>query len=416
MMKKILPLMIIIYLISIFLMPTVDAKSKKQDKNKNPIQVIADAPKINMKPDKPKTWQPELKVGLFKTSAPVKIIPDTQSIIVNPVDKKIIKNLSKDTEITIKLSNGKIIIDGKTLNNNEIEIRPKNETDLKNMKTNINGKIYFGGVKLKVIKNQISVINIVTVEEYLRAVVPKEMSSSWHEEALKAQAVAARTFSLKNRKRHENEGYDLCSNTHCQLYTGVEAANERTDEAIIKTFGEILQYKNKLIDALFHSDSGGMTENAVDVWGTDFPYLRVATEIEMKTNPWTVNIKLEDFAKKLTANKKSVGKVHFIKVTGLEIGKITSDRSSSGRVKELSIIGEAGEIKLTGLQMRNIFNLNSTLFDIGIIGDEVKISGYGWGHGVGLSQYGANNFAEHGYSYTEILSHYYKNTERKRLY
>ena len=259
-------------------------------------------------------------------------------------------------------------------------------------------------------------IKTIKIEEYLRGVLPKEMSPSFNEEALKAQAVAARTFALKNRKRHQAEGYDLCNTTHCQVYNGISDAHERTDKAIDDTFGEVLFYNDKLIEASFHTDSGGMTENAVDVWGTDFPYLRAATEVQTKTMPWTVKISLKDFSKKLADNKKNVGNVELVQVTNLEIGKLTEDRSTSGRVQELTILGSASQVKLTGTEMRSMFALKSTMFDIVISGDEVVIKGYGWGHGIGLSQYGAQAFAEKGHTYEDILVHYYKGTTLKRLY
>ena len=259
-------------------------------------------------------------------------------------------------------------------------------------------------------------IKTIKIEEYLRGVLPREMSPSFNEDALKAQAVAARTFALKNRKRHQAEGYDLCNTTHCQVYNGLSDAHERSDKAIDDTFGEVLFYNEKLIQASFHTDSGGMTENAVDVWGTDFPYLRAATEIETKTMAWTEKITLEDFSKKLAANKKNVGDVKLIKVTNLEIGKLTDDRTTSGRIRELTIVGSAAQITLTGNEMRSIFGLKSSLFDVSLSGDEVIIKGYGWGHGVGMSQYGAQNFAENGYTYDKILAHYYKGTTLKRLY
>ena len=259
-------------------------------------------------------------------------------------------------------------------------------------------------------------IKTIKIEEYLRGVLPKEMSPSFNEEALKAQAVAARTFALKNRKRHQAEGYDLCNTTHCQVYNGIGDAHERTDWAIDETFGEVLFYNDRLIEASFHTDSGGMTENAVDVWGTDFPYLRASTEVQTKTMPWTVKISLKDFSKKLADNKKNVGDVEFVQVSNLEIGKLTNDRSTSGRVQELIILGSASQVKLKGTEMRSMFALKSTMFDIVIRGDEVVISGYGWGHGIGLSQYGAQAFAEKGHTYEDILAHYYKGTTLKRLY
>ena len=364
---------------------------------------------------KPKAWQPELMIGLFKsTTMPVKIKTNLASVVISK-DKKI-KTIGKDSIMNLTLSGGKIFINGDSIDGDIIEIRPKDERELRNMQTTINDKTYFGGLKIIAANSRLSFISIVTVESYLRAVLPNEMSPSWKAEALKAQAVAARTFALKNRKRHKNEGFDLCSENHCQKFSDIQIVDERTDKVIMETFGEVLTYKGKLIEANFHTDSGGMTENAVDVWKIDYPYLRASTEIEIKTQPWQVNISISDFTKKLAADKKNVGDIQFIKVTNLEIGKITDDRSTSGRVKELTLIGTKGEIKLTGNEMRSIFNLKSTMFDIFINNDEVVIKGYGYGHGVGMSQYGANAFAEHSYSYDKILYHYYKGTDLKRLY
>ncbi len=408
-MKKIFSLMIILLLI--FQYSTIEAKSKKVS-----TPTVTDAPKVKINSNKPKSWQPEIKVKVLTTDSLVKLSANLPSHIINAERNYKIKNVSKNKDIVISNADNKINIDGHPIDCSEIELRPSNEADLKIMQTLINGKPYFGGMKIISVNNHLIIINIVAVEEYLRGVLPKEMSPSWNEEALKSQAVAARTFALKNRKRHQSEGYDLCNTTHCQVYNGAEALDERTDEAIIKTFGEVLYHNGKLIEAPFHTDSGGMTENAVDVWGTDYPYLRAATEIETKTQAWTVKFTLDDFSKKLAANKKNIGSVHFIKVTNLEIGKLKDDRSTSGRVKELTIIGTAGQIKVSGDFMRSIFNLKSTLFDIGITGNEVAINGFGWGHGVGLSQYGAENFAEHNYTYDKILSHYYKGTNLKRLY
>ena len=338
-MRKIFTLMLLVVVLLAMLIPSVSEAKSKKNKNKkaevkSTVPVVSNVPEIKIKSNKPKGWQPEIKVGI----------------------------LSKDAK------------------------NPK--------------------VEIKTIK----------VEEYLRGVLPKEMSPSFNEEALKAQAVAARTFALKNRKRHQSEGYDLCNTTHCQIYNGLSDSHERSDWAIDETFGEVLFYNDKLIQASFHTDSGGMTENAVDVWGTDFPYLRASTEIETKTMPWTVKITLKDFSNKLAANKKNIGDVKFVKITNMEIGKITDDRSTSGRVKELTVVGSAAQVKLTGSDMRQIFGLKSTLFDVSLSGDEVVINGYGWGHGVGLSQCGAQTFAENGYTYDKILSHYYKGTTLKRLY
>ena len=421
-MKKFISSIMAIFLILILPASTVQAsflglghksksKSEPKKKTEQSTQISTpEVPKVKIKTNKPSSWQPEIMVGLFKAEGTVKVITNLSATI------KGVKNISKDEVLNISISGGKLQINGNVTESRELEIRPRVDTELKNMRTSINGKTYFGGVKIILRNGRLVVINIVTVEEYLRGVLPKEMSPSWNEEALKSQAVAARTFSLKNRKRHQSEGYDLCSSSHCQVYGDVDSCDERTDEAINKTFGEVLFYKGKLIEAFFHTDSGGMTENVVDVWGTDYPYLRAATEIETKTQSWSVRFSIGEFSNRLAANKLNVGTVQFIKVTNLEIGKLTNDRSTSGRVKELTVIGDKGEAKVSGTTLRSIFELKSTLFDVAISGDEVILNGYGWGHGIGMSQMGAKTFAEHGYNYEKILAHYYKDTILKRLY
>ena len=159
-----------------------------------------------------------------------------------------------------------------------------------------------------------------------------------------------------------------------------------------------------------------MTESVVDVWGVDYPYLRAVAEVEKETGAWSVRIPISDFSSKLAAAKHNVGTVKSIKITPLKIGKSTADRTASGRVKEITISGSKGQTKITGTEMRSIFSLKSTLFDIKISGSEVIINGYGWGHGVGMSQNGAQNLAKHNYTYDKILSHYYKGIMLKRLY
>ena len=415
-MKRISLFVILLILLSTLQTSLVAAKKKTADKPTAAPVIIDDAPKVKMDSQKPKTWSPELKVGLYTLNAPFTVSTNLESVITDTAKKKKIKTLKKDSEIDISVKGNEIQIDGTAIGSSEIEIRPTVETELKIMQTKINGKDYFGGLRVVGKNNNLVVINILTVEEYLRGVLPKEVTPSWNEEALKAQAVAARTFALKNRDRHKNEGYDLCSTVHCQAYDGIEWLHDRTDKAISDTFGEVLYYNGKLIEASFHTDSGGMTENSLDVWGTDYPYLRSVTEIKTKTLPWDVWFTFEQFSKKLKDSGHDIGEAQFIKVTNLEIGKLTDDRSASGRVKEITIIGTAGEIKLTGSEMRSIFGLKSTLFDVGINGEAFKISGYGWGHGVGLSQYGAKEFADHGYTYDKILAHYYKGTTLNRLY
>ena len=379
------------------------------------LALVAEAAELKVEVKKAKTWRPELSIGL-KMATQVKISVDQASKIIDVKSKSRIRNVKANEELLIANEGGKIKINGKEIKNTNIELRLKDLETVKDMKVKIDGKEYLGSVRLTVKGNKLTVINIITTEEYLRGVIPKEMLPSFHEEALKAQAVAARTFALMNRKRHSKDGYDLCSTTHCQAYTGTADISDKTDKAIFDTYGEVIQYKGKMILAPFHSDSGGMTENSLDAWSLDCPYLRAVPEIKKLTSPWNVKMEIAEFGKKLEAAKKGVGDVKFIKSTPLEIGKLTEDRSASGRIKYIVVYGSNGDAKITGKEMRDIFKLKSTLFEISITNKEVVINGYGWGHGVGMSQNGAEEFANHSYTYDKILAKYYTGTNLKRIY
>ena len=350
-------------------------------------------------------WQPELRVGLF--SAPTVTLNFSLPIVVSN------SAIDADKPVTISIENGKIKIGDKLIESSEIELRPKDDALIREMITAIDGKKYPGTVKLVLKNDKLTVINLTTTDEYLRSVVPNEMPTSWNAEALKVQTIAARTFALKNRKRHASDGYDLCSTTHCQMYKDLDSAVQSSDEAIKATFGEVLVYNGVLINAPFHSDSGGRTENASEVWGEHVPYLVSVDEFDTKTYPWNKKIPVVEFVKALG---KNIGDLQEIKLSTLEIGRGAEDRSPSGRVKYLIAVGSKDTVKLTGADMRGKFKLMSTLFDVKLAGEEVEISGYGFGHGVGMSQYGTMDYADNGWLCADILKHYYQGAEIKQLY
>ena len=353
-------------------------------------------------------WQPELRVGLFKsTSTTLKF-----SLPIAIDDFKVEANVP----ITASLDGGKLKLGDKVLDVEEIELRPKEDAQIREMITTIDGKKYPGTVKLVVRDKQLTVINLTTTDAYLRGVIPNEMPTSWNDEALKTQVLAARTFALKNRRRHSAEGYDLCSTTHCQVYGDLDTAVPSSDAAIDETFGEVLVFNGGLINAPFHSDSGGRTENASEVWGQHVPYLVSVDEFDTKTYPWTKKIPVAEFVGAIKKIGSDFGELKEIRLSKLEIGRGAEDRSSSGRVKFLLVIGSNGECKITGAQLRNTFKLMSTLFDAEISEGEVVIRGFGFGHGVGMSQYGTLDFSENGWTYDAILKHYYTGAEIKKAY
>ena len=349
-----------------------------------------------------KVWQPEIRVGLLSGVKQVNLKVSAPCVMINAGKGNILQKIP---------AGGNFIVDFKSLKVNAIEIRPE-KIPIKDLRTTIDGKEYYGGVTVNKGKDSLTVINLAPLEEYLRGVVSKEMSPSFPAEALKAQTVAARTFALKNRGRHEKDGFDLCDSTHCQVYIGV-AAYDSVDKAIDETRGECLTFKEKLADANFHTDSGGMTESVGDVWGTAVSYLVAVKETLQLGEPWNVKVTVKDFSSRFG---EGFGDLKSIKLSKMTIGKEANDRTSSGRVKSAQIVGAKKTLTIEGGELRRKFSLPSTLFDMKIDGEEVVFTGYGHGHGVGMSQVGARDYARNGWSYQKILAHYYSGTKMKKLY
>ena len=348
-------------------------------------------------------WQPEIRIGILSGVNQVELKISAPCVMIDSATRKILKKFAANKIFSVEIDE---------LKNNSVEIRGENVL-LKDLISTIDGKKFFGGVRIDKKNNSLTVINIAPVEEYLRGVVPEEMSPTFHAEALKAQAVAARCFTLKNRDRHKAEGFDLCATTHCQFFGGADSAKNSTDEIIKATRGEVLLMDGQIVDTNFHTDSGGMTENVSEVWGTHSAHLQAVEELEKNTQHWKKEFSLDDFSRIIGGD---LGKLQKINLSPLEIGKAAPDRSISGRVRSAQFVGSKKNVQLKGNELRSKFSLPSTLFDIKISGNKIIFEGYGRGHGVGMSQNGANAYAKNGWDYKKILAHYYRNTILRKLY
>ncbi len=264
----------------------------------------------------------------------------------------------------------------------------------------------------------------VDFEEYIKGVAACEMPSSFHTEALKAQSVAARTYSAAKVLNAEISGNPethpsapVCDSTHCQVYkneyelkeqngnTWMNTGWKKICKAVNTTKGELLYYNGELVkQALFHSSSGGKTENSEDVFASAYPYL-VSVDSPYENEATHQNEKnsftLDEFAEKM---QSAYPNINFGAINASNI-KIIS-RSSGGRVEKMQIGGGIIE----GTNIREVLSLPSANFTIDISGNTVIFTSNGSGHGVGMSQYGADGMAENGYNYKEILNHYYRGT------
>ncbi len=243
-----------------------------------------------------------------------------------------------------------------------------------------------------------------TLHDYLIGVLTAEVPASFAEEALKAQAVAARTFTLKQIETGKHDGAVCTRSSCCQAWKSPEEGTVM-EQAVTQTDGYVITYEGALIDAVFFSCSGGRTEAAVAVWGGEVPYLQsVPSPGEEEAAPFsdTVVLSAQDFAQTLSALAPEAD------LTGLPetwFGDVTY--TQGGGVDTIVIGGTV----LTGLQLRSAFSLRSTMFDITADEETVTIHTLGYGHRVGMSQYGADFMARNGADFREILSYYYQGTQ-----
>lgn len=276
---------------------------------------------------------------------------------------------------------------------------------------------------ITVLDCQSGTTSTVELEEYLFGVLAAEMPASYEPEALKAQAVAARSYILSkiNTAPDGHRNADICNNpSHCKAHIDEAAArerwgNDRAEEytakilsAVSSTCGEYMVYDGEIVEAFFFAKSSGRTENSEDVWGESRPYLRsVSSEGDLLAPDLysTAEFTLADFRQRLATLRSDLPKGN----TPPTIGKAV--RTVGGNVGSISIDGST----FKGTELRAAFGLKSACFDISVGNGTVTFTVAGYGHGVGMSQYGANLMAKNGKNYTEILSHYYTNIQIMKL-
>ena len=266
---------------------------------------------------------------------------------------------------------------------------------------------------IRVLRTKTNKIEEIPFEEYVVGVLAGEMPLYFEEEALKAQAVASRSYALKRIEYNKNKTYDVVDNTNNQVYldnnylkeawkTNYTSYINKIRKIVNETSREYLDYNGSVVDAFFFSTSTGKTENAKEIFNISLPYLvSVSSTWDEEVSPVfydNYTFTLLDFYQKLNLPYN----------TNLNIEVI--DTTSAGRIKSIKINNET----FTGSKISSTFNLRSTSFKIEKQGENVQITTTGFGHGVGMSQYGAEGMAKKGYTYDEILKHYYQGVKIKK--
>ncbi len=269
----------------------------------------------------------------------------------------------------------------------------------------VNNRKFRGDIDIiRTEKTKLLVINHVDIEDYVSGVLYHEVSHLWPLEALKAQAIASRTFAVYKTIESLGHDYDMTSDIYSQVYGGKTSERYKTSKAVRETKGKILIYKDKVLPAYFHATCGGETEDASLLWNVDMPPLKGRPCPYCQRSPhfkWSATISLRDIEAGLTKGGSKIKDIQDIKI-------LAKDRS--GRVSEVNVVGTLGNETISANRFRlavgpNI--LRSANFDVVIKGNSAVFSGKGWGHGVGMCQWGAYYMSKKGFSCDDILQFYY---------
>lgn len=412
-----------------------------------------------------------IKIGKsIKTPDYYTLLSDNGFYLYDKLDKYTVLFEITDTSIKVSLNdNGAIdILD---LQNNIIKSIPGDGSiivgsgSMDNSIIQIGKNRYRDFISILVRSDGMVLINHIQIDQYLYGVVPREVSPSFPIESIKAQSVASRTFAMANKKKHQKEGFDLCDTTHCQVYGGMDVENPATNKAVDETKNVYVYYDGKFADTTFHSNNGGYIESSKDAWGGHVEYLIAKEDVFSVNSPsstWNVRLTGQEIGAKLLSAGINIGEISDMEIL---------ETSDANRVLKLKLVGTLGEEIISGAKLRTILgntSIKSTWFNIikegesssenvyafdldssnpvlinlneatMVDGSNIKsrsknkvsraaemnrtknmenaygvaiggftFEGRGYGHGVGMSQYGAMEMAKQGYSYEEILKHYY---------
>ncbi len=265
---------------------------------------------------------------------------------------------------------------------------------------------------IRVLDEKTGQITEIPFEDYIKGVVASEMPTTFELEALKAQAVASRSYATYQMNGNKTKEYDVTNTTTNQVYKTESQLKQiwkdeypekinKIKKAVTETENQILTYNNQVVNAMFFSTSTGVTENSEEIFSSKVPYLRsVASKWDEESPSYqdTYKLTLNDFY-----NKLSLPYNQTLTITNIE-------KTTTGRTKKLNINGQT----INGRQLAKKLSLRSNYFDITQNENDITITTKGFGHGVGMSQYGANGMAKEGYKYDQILKYYYQNTEIKK--
>src|SRR5438093_11008345 len=344
-----------------------------------------------------------IRVAIFQNVESVTVASSAGLLLQAPND-----TVDSNGQVTVGAGASGLIVDGQRLRSDRLDVRGRDG------ELTINGLTVGGRVIVKRQNDKLLAINELPLEDYVKGVVPSEMSAAWHPEALKVQAVATRTYALYKMRQNARKDFDVVASIKDQvyLYRGRAAAAGPAARAVADTRDLVLAYRDEPILAVFSSTAAGLTEDAWNVWAVDMPYLK-GVECPFDLNSpwyqWRTDVGLPMLEQRLRDEGFSVGVIASL---------APATYTKAGRVTKVRILHSGGELYVKGDDLRRVLGytvLPSTQFDFDVVGLQVQFAGRGNGHGVGLCQWGAKELAERGYSAETILRYYYPGTDIRDL-
>ncbi|MCB0756516.1 MAG: SpoIID/LytB domain-containing protein [Flavobacteriales bacterium] len=343
----------------------------------------------------------QIRIGLFSEM-------DINTILISPMEGKYfllntksdaVYRFRSDDAVSISANGSKFIAKSAYGLNDTLEaaflIGSGNKPSFK---TRVNDEkrdgVFYESLQISSVDGKLKLVNAVDVERYVSRVVQAEVGYGAAEEYYKIQSIICRTYAIRNLERHALDGYDVCDNMHCQVYSGQKNPTDEVVKATAATAGLVMLSKeNDLVLSAFHANCGGQTANSEDVWKEERSYLKSVNDtfcLSSRSATWEKSIPIDEFFNQL----------------GWRETTMASGWKWQNEHRKKYFVLDTDSIET--VKMRRLFGLRSTYFDAEALDGNIHLHGKGYGHGVGLCQQGAMKMAESGYSYSQILGYYYK--------
>lgn len=339
-----------------------------------------------------------VRVAIFQDVSSLRLKVKGSYEIIDSTSNKVL-NRGKNLNTTVMVYTDGILLGNTRAKTNKLFIKPYYSESVI-----INGRIFRGDIQLIRNNMKLSVINHIDLEDYVKGISVRETSHYWPIDSLEAEVIVFRTFALYKMQENAQKDFDLTSDVYSQVYSGRAAERYRINKAVDETKALVLTYRDAIFPAFYHATCGGHTDDAALFWNIDTPPLKGVACNFCQDSPhfkWHNVLSLGEVKDALVKGGYQTGNIRDILILG---------RDKSDRITNLKIVNDKKDMKISAKDFRNTLGSNiikSTNFQVKVLNHDIVFEGFGWGHGVGLCQWGAYFMAKQGYDYKQILEYYY---------